>query len=186
MSPPNPLNRRQFVVGLSAGMGAATCSATDGAEPRWWQFFTNEEAQLVDAIAEQIIPGDQDAGGHDAGVVHFIDRQLVGHYKNHQETYRRGLVGLQETSRELFGQGFLKLTGPQQTELLKRLESGSAPGATWNESSAATFFRLVRDHSLQGFYGSPRHGGNRDYVSYRMLQLDYPQIIGRHRPREES
>jgi gluconate 2-dehydrogenase gamma chain len=36
---------------------------------------------------------------------------------------------------------------------------------------------------MQGFYGSPRHGGNRDYLSYRMLGIDYPQVIGRNRPR---
>jgi gluconate 2-dehydrogenase gamma chain len=32
-----------------------------------------------------------------------------------------------------------------------------------------------------GFYGSPRHGGNKDYISYRMLGLDYPLIIGRNK-----
>ena len=34
---------------------------------------------------------------------------------------------------------------------------------------------------MQGFYGSPRHGGNKDYVSYRMLGLEYPDIIGQNR-----
>ena len=34
---------------------------------------------------------------------------------------------------------------------------------------------------MQGFYGSPRHGGNKDYASYRMLGLDYPNIIGQNR-----
>jgi len=34
---------------------------------------------------------------------------------------------------------------------------------------------------MQGFYGNPRHGGNRDYASYRMLGLDYPQLVGQDR-----
>jgi gluconate 2-dehydrogenase gamma chain len=34
---------------------------------------------------------------------------------------------------------------------------------------------------MQGFYGSPRHGGNRDYVSYKMMKLDYPHVIGQNR-----
>jgi gluconate 2-dehydrogenase gamma chain len=42
-------------------------------------FFTLEEAQLVDAIASRILPGDEnDPGAHEAGVVNYIDGQLAG------------------------------------------------------------------------------------------------------------
>jgi len=34
---------------------------------------------------------------------------------------------------------------------------------------------------MQGFYGSPRHGGNKNNVSYKMMRLDYPVIIGQNR-----
>ena len=182
MNEPHPMDRRQFVVGMSVGIGGAAFKSADGQSTPWWRFFTQEEALLVDAVAEQIIPADQDPGAHDTGVVHFIDRQLVGHYEPYQAIYRQGLVGLQETSRARFGQPFLKLSWEQQTEVLRALESGTAAGETWQTQSSREFFRLIRDHSMQGFYGSPRHGGNRNYASYRMLGLDYPQIIGRQRP----
>ena len=90
-----------------------------------------------------------------------------------------------ETSQEMFGQGFLTLSWPQQTEVLRALEAGNAAGAIWQQTSSSSFFRLLRNHSMQGFYGSPRHGGNRGYASYRMLGLDYPQIIGRQRSRDD-
>jgi hypothetical protein len=61
------------------------------------------------------------------------------------------------------------------------LEAGKAKGRTWETEDSKVFFELIRDHTMQGFYGSPRHGGNWDYVSYRMLGLDYPQIIGQNR-----
>jgi len=32
---------------------------------------------------------------------------------------------------------------------------------------------------MQGYYGSPRHGGNRDAISWRMLGLDEPPLRGR-------
>jgi gluconate 2-dehydrogenase gamma chain len=41
------------------------------------------------------------------------------------------------------------------------------------------FFELVRGHTLEGYYGSPRHGGNRDAVSWRMLGLPEPPPLGR-------
>jgi len=34
---------------------------------------------------------------------------------------------------------------------------------------------------MQGYYGSPRHGGNKDNMSYKMLKLDYPVVIGQNR-----
>jgi hypothetical protein len=34
---------------------------------------------------------------------------------------------------------------------------------------------------MQGFYGSPRHGGNSNYVSYKMMKLDYPHVMGQNR-----
>ena len=44
----------------------------------------------------------------------------------------------------------------------------------------ARFFNLVIRHSMQGFYGAPRHGGNRNYMSYRMMGLDFPLVVGRN------
>ena len=41
------------------------------------------------------------------------------------------------------------------------------------------FFEMVRNHTLEGYYGSPRHGGNRDEVSWKMLGLDDPPLLGR-------
>jgi gluconate 2-dehydrogenase gamma chain len=34
---------------------------------------------------------------------------------------------------------------------------------------------------MQGYYGSPIHGGNKDYMSFDMLGLDYPLNIGQNR-----
>ena len=63
------------------------------------------------------------------------------------------------------------------------MESGGLGDPFWKDGFDKQFFELVRSHCLQGFYGSPRHGGNNDYVSYRMLGLDYQPIIGQNRYR---
>jgi gluconate 2-dehydrogenase gamma chain len=47
------------------------------------------------------------------------------------------------------------------------------------EKEKRSFFELVREHTMEGYYGSPRHGGNRDAVSWRMLGLDEPPLRGR-------
>jgi gluconate 2-dehydrogenase gamma chain len=150
---------------------------------RSWRFFSGAEAMVVDAVAEQIIPADQDAGARDANVVNYIDRQLVGPFETHQPTYRTGIVGVQQTSHALFGSNFETLEWARQTEVLRALERGDPPGAVWENASSRSFFELIRDHTMQGFYGSPRHGGNRGFVSFDMIGIDYPRIVGQNRYR---
>ncbi len=156
----------------------ASCSNAPASR---WRSLSEAEAELVDLISEQIIPTDEDPGARWAGVVNFVDKQLAGPYKRFLPDYRSGLAGVQETSRAMFGKAFAQLKWDDQTAVLKSLESGKAKGATWRRESSSRFFDLIRDHCMQGFYGSPRHGGNRDYVSFRMIGLDYPQIIGQNR-----
>ena len=50
--------------------------------------LTADQLALVESVADQIIPPDQDPGAAWAGVVEFIDRALMGHYKDLQKTYK--------------------------------------------------------------------------------------------------
>lgn len=146
--------RREFLAAVAASTVAC------GGHPSPWRFLTQQEADILRAVCGRIIPTDGDPGAVEAGVVDFIDRQLAGFYKAHQKTYRDGLASL--------GAPFLKLTPEQQTSALKALEKKRAP-----------FFELVVTHTMQGFYGSPRHGGNRDAMSWKMLGVPYPPVRGR-------
>lgn len=170
------------LAGVGVGAGAAGVLARMGAERRAYQFFSDAEAVLVIDLAEQIVPRDDVPGATDAGVVHYLDRQLSTRLSRHQPAYRAGLAAVEGTSRQLHRRSFGELTAAEKTALLERIEAGRVPAELWRGVGPAGFFRLLVDHVMQGFYGSPRHGGNRDYVSYRILGLDYPQVIGRNRP----
>jgi gluconate 2-dehydrogenase gamma chain len=177
MNPP-VLSRRRFLL-LSTLWAAAAgwLAACARFQPR--AALTPAERRLVEAIADQVIPPDDVAGGKDAGVAEFIDRQLRGPYRRHVQTYQDGLAKLDLTSRRLEQRAFVDLPFARQTAVLESLEADRVPAGIWRQGKASDFFRLVVDHCLQGFYGSPRHGGNRDAVGWRMLGLDYPQITGR-------
>ena len=163
-------------------MGGAKLVGRMGRAPEGpWRVLTPDEARLVEAVSEQIIPSDRDPGAKEAGVVHFIDRQLDGPYKRFAEKYHAGLACLAKTSQALYGKAFEALAWPDQTRVLQALESNKVPKDIWSTPKASEFFGLIRDHSMQGFYGSPRHGGNRNYASYKMLGLEYPRVIGQNR-----
>ena len=162
--------KRRTLIG--AGLYAAV-AGTSVVLPRLirngpWRFFTVEEALTVDAICEQLIPADRDPGARQARAVHFIDIQLTKHFKRYQRIYRQGIASVDASSRAKFSKRLVELTPEQQTEVLADIE----------EKSEA-FFELILTHTRQGFYGDPRHGGNRDRVSWRMLGVPDPPVRGR-------
>jgi len=176
------IDRRKFIQSISLASGSLLLfPACGGSQKSVWRFLSDDEALTIIAIAEQIIPADEDPGATDAGVVNFIDKQLSGFYSNFQESYRKGITALNEFCHKKYNQPFEKLEWNKQTEVLKLMEKNSIEGEYWKENPSSRFFRMLRDHSMQGFYGSPRHGGNKNYVSYKMIRIDYPHVIGQNR-----
>jgi gluconate 2-dehydrogenase gamma chain len=173
------------IAGVAVGAGSTALVTRLGRSvPPRYHFFTDDEAALLIEICEQIIPGDDVPGATQTGAIHYIDRQLVGVFQRHQPAYRRGLEAFRQTCLREHGDSFASLPGDAKIEALRAIEAGRAPPDLWGEPSPQAFFSLVLAHTMQSFYGSPRHGGNRDYASYRMLGLDYPPVVGRNRPRK--
>ena len=117
----------------------------------------------IEAIAETIMPADGTPGARDAGVIWFIDGALAGFDKNLQPIYTDGLRATQARRLALFAgsDSIAALTGAQRTALLTDIES-------------TDFFKAVRRHTVLGYFGHPRHGGNRNGASAKLLgiQLD--------------
>jgi len=168
------LARRDFVVATGA-TGIALLAGCRSARRSDWEFFSDREAATLGAICDQIIPADDFPSASQAGVVEFIDRQLVRQFRRHRSAYRDGLEQADALCRREFGRDLAALTSLQQLEIVKAVEKQSR-----------TIFELVRSHTLYGYYGPPRHGGNRDAVSWRMLDLAEPPLLGRSSPEQKK
>ena len=178
--------RRDFIRQLSLACGSILFVTSCDGYGSVWRFLTDEEAKTLIAFSEQIIPADKDPGATDANVINFIDKQLVGPYTRYQEDYRTGISAIENSSRQIYQKAFYKLEPDVQIELMEQMERGELPDEFWPENNQQQFFSLMRDHTMQGFYGSPRHGGNENYVSYKMMKLDYPHVLGQNRYNEEK
>jgi gluconate 2-dehydrogenase gamma chain len=175
------LTRRTFIKTGVAGFGSIlllpSCLKPSGP----CRFFTPGEAACLIAICEQIIPADKYGGGAtEAGVIHYIDKQLTVIFHADQARYQEGLDAVQHSCLELYGQRFEMLDPGTQESFLRKMEADELPGTFWTSMTPSGFFNLVIDHTMQGFYGAPRHGGNKNYMSYRMMGLDYPLVVGRN------
>jgi gluconate 2-dehydrogenase gamma chain len=181
MKQENKYSRRHFVQIAAIGTGGIcllpSCSGKESA----WRFFSDAEAAVIDAVAEQIIPSDDWPGGRETGVTNFIDKQLEGPYRRFRSIYRKGIAAIQETCIGKYNKKFEELGWDQQKAFLESMEESRMDGPAWSAGFDSKFFELLRDHSMQAFYGSPIHGGNRNKISYKMMKLDYPLIIGQNR-----
>jgi gluconate 2-dehydrogenase gamma chain len=175
------VSRRNFLgtaIAATVAVGGVACTGKSGSP---WRFISVNEARTLMALCDQIIPPDQDPGASWAGVANYIDRQLCGSLKRYRKSYREGIAGVEQSSRVLHNTDFSSLSEKQQNDLMHLLEEGRAPGEIWKKISSSDFFSLLVEHTRQGFYGDPRHGGNRDAAAWKMLGLPYPPIRGRLR-----
>jgi gluconate 2-dehydrogenase gamma chain len=161
------LARRDFMIATAAA-GTALLSGCFSSHNSGWETLTDADAATLKAICDQIIPANEFPSASQAGVLTYIDRQLTRHCRRHRKSYAAGLEQANRISRDRFGTLLESVTSPQQLAVVTALESQNSQ-----------FFNLVREHTLEGYYGSPRHGGNRDAVSWRMLGLDEPPLRGR-------
>ena len=50
--------------------------------------------------------------------------------------------------------------------------SGNLLKTDWPSVAAKDFFRMIRDHTLQGAYSHPKYGGNRNKAAWDMIGYD--------------
>ena len=162
----NPKRRRFLEAAAGAGVAGPLVSCSASTSP--WRCLTLEEGETAGAICDRLIPADEFPGALWAGAVRYIDIQLGGHLRQHREAYRLGLAAVDQASRKQHGKGFAALSAQQQVELLKAAEKTKDP-----------FFALILAHTMQSYYGDPRHGGNRDGIGYRSLGIPLTPVRGR-------
>jgi hypothetical protein len=178
-------SRRQFLLGSVSGLSSAwlalrwpaILAAQEHAQraaqssPAKFQFFSSHDAVEVEAIAAQVIPGDDAPGAREAHVIYFIDQILVTFDRDKQPAYTQGLKDLQHRTQELFSGAnrFSSLTPTQQIQLLTAIEK-------------TDFFALVRLHTIMGYLSRPEYGGNHDQAGWKLIgfvdQMTYEPPFG--------
>jgi gluconate 2-dehydrogenase gamma chain len=142
------------------------------------EVLTADQAQELDAITSRLIPTDDVAGAHEAGVVFFIDRALKTFASDSLPEYRKGLTEIQERTTKRFPgvASFSAATPEQQDKILAELfaESENKDTTRRLEPSAekSAFIETLRIHTIFGYLVDPEGGGNRDFVGWKAIGRD--------------
>jgi gluconate 2-dehydrogenase gamma chain len=130
------------------------------------------EGEALEAVVARLIPSDENGpGATEARAAHYIDRALGGALSSSREAYRNGLAALDAYAQAARRAPFAMLPPADQDAVLRDLEANIATGFT---PDAATFFTLVRAHTIQGTFCDPYYGGNASFVGWDLL--GYPGV----------
>jgi gluconate 2-dehydrogenase gamma chain len=134
-------------------------------------FFSRADAETIEAVTARIFPSDDlGPGAREAGVTIYLDRALAGPYAHLADTYRQGVAGLNVASQRTAGVPFVALSEAEQDAILHDLEWGNLV----EFGLAPAFMDLLIQHTREGMFCDPAHGGNRDLVGWKLM--GYPGI----------
>jgi gluconate 2-dehydrogenase gamma chain len=164
-----------------------------------FRFFTPLEAAVLVALVDTLIPKDDvGPGGVEVGVPIFIDRELAGAYGRGARMYLDGPFG-QGTPQQGYqlplppadlyrvgiadlnawcvktrgGKTFDQLSLADRAIALKAVEAGQAEFA---QIPARTFFSVLLQNTMEGYFADPMYGGNRNGAVWKMI--GFPGAIG--------
>jgi gluconate 2-dehydrogenase gamma chain len=169
-TPAGALASAEVAPPKSQTVNAAAQAALHAKEPL--ETLSTTEMDTLEAIVARLIPTDVNGpGATEARAAHYIDRALGGALSSSRPAYAAGLAAVDQYARSTKGESFVTLSPEDQDGVLTDMESNTAIGFTPN---SATFFNLVREHTLQGMFCDPYYGGNANFVGWDLL--GYPGV----------
>ncbi len=130
------------------------------------RFFTAEQARILEAICDRVLPQDDRDDAHRIPIVPQIDRRL---YEDTHDGYRfedmppdreafpLGIRAIDEIARELHGRGFDRLDAHDQEQILRSLHDGKPEGAAdvWQRMPVVRFWLLLVQDCAEAYYAHP-------------------------------
>lgn len=165
------------------GPNALVAHVTD-LVPEWQRHPGNgrlsaAELEQLRRIMDRLLPGDKSQsmpGAVDAGAAEFVSLLLAKSPETtfHEITewrvlYPAALAALDQWSQTTQGTPLANLEDTKVEDILKGLENGTLAGLATPETTQKLWFKTFLRHMLQGCFGDPRWGGNKDKIMWRAL-----------------
>jgi hypothetical protein len=130
------------------------------------RFFTSQEARLLEAICDRVLPQDDRDEAHKIPIVPQIDKRL---YENShdgyryesmppdREAFRLGLQAIDEIAQQRYGLGFLEIGPREQDGILRMLHDGkpTAGDEIWKRMPVHRFWMLLVSDCAEAYYSHP-------------------------------
>ncbi|GMA61374.1 gluconate 2-dehydrogenase subunit 3 family protein [Alicyclobacillus fastidiosus] len=143
------------------------------------QHFSIKVCSILEAVANRLIPEDAWPSATDGGVLAYLECRVGEDIKTWIDLIEPGLRALDADALALHGRSFSELSSEDQDALLHDLEHDRV--GDW-PVSAKHFFITLLSLVIEGYYGNPESGGNREGKSWEMIGFRPGPVSEIHEP----
>jgi hypothetical protein len=127
-------------------------------------FFSEQEAQVLDAVVDRLIPQTDRTAAQKVPITPWIDRMLAeddtdgfrkGGMPWDQDVWRQAVVGVDQTSHARYSRSFVALQPAEQDAVLSAVQNGDAEGEVWQGLEADAVFEKVVQEVASIYYAHP-------------------------------
>ena len=162
------ISRRSVIASAALAPVAAITSA---AQPE--TALSAAQLRTLEAFVDRLIPKDElGPGATESGVAVYINRSLGDYLAPEKAAFIAGLEATDAFARRTEDRAFAELSSEKQDALLTAMDNGAAAG--FPEGRA--FFGRVRRLALEGMFGDPSYGGNRNFAGWDLIRYPGPRL----------
>lgn len=130
------------------------------------RFFSADEARVMAALCDRLLPQDDRDAGHKIPIVNVIDERLfTGRIDGYRyddmppdgEAFRLGLQGIEAVARHVYGRSFVELGPREQDQIIQTLHDESPPAGEeiWKRLPLDRFWMLLMGDVVDAYYAHP-------------------------------
>ena len=162
------ISRRSVIASAALVPVAAISSA---AQPE--TALSAAQLRTLEAFVDRLIPKDElGPGATECGVAVYINRSLGDYLAPEKAAFIAGLEATDAFARRSEDRAFAELSPEKQDAVLTAMDKGTA--ADFPEARA--FFGRVRRLALEGMFGDPSYGGNRNFAGWDLIRYPGPRL----------
>jgi len=176
---------------------AAAATVALPAKPYQPLFFSAAQFQMIERMAEIILPADETPGAREAGVAEFIDFMVANRVpvtgrrdvrntqdaiemgEEAQQQFIAGLGWMNARSKSEFAREFMECSKEQQIQLLEELAYKAKFKPTTERGRE--FFQMMRDYTVIGYYTTKI---GLESLGYPGLRSVWPKMPGCSHPND--
>jgi gluconate 2-dehydrogenase gamma chain len=162
------LSRRAVIASAAIIPIAALTSAAQPASA-----LSDVQLRLLAAFVDRLIPKDElGPSASESGVPEYINRALGDYLAGEKTAFVEGLEATDAFARRSEDRAFVDLTPDKQDALLTLMDNGSAAGFP----NAQAFFNRARRLTMEGMFGDPYYGGNKNFAGWDLIRYPGPRL----------
>lgn len=125
--------------------------------------LTPDQMKTLVAFIDRLIPRDElGPGAVEAGAQIYIDRVLAGPNANEKAAFVQGLEAMDASARKTHGAALADLPAEKRDQILTEMVN-------------TPFFNRARRLTLEGMFGDPYYGGNRNFAGWDLIRYPGPR-----------